>query len=151
MTSESDKYMTPQPLRRRIEDRWDLSYDPCPSDPEEDGLSVRWGERAFVNPPYSDIPSWLEKAHREILKHGCDIAVFLIPAGVNADWFHNYVLEMSRVYFLESRVEFDHPHKDVDSGINRPVMLVELTEETIRSGVDEQDLRTFRCGEGDDS
>jgi len=149
MTSESDKYMTPQPLRRRIEDRWDLSYDPCPSEPEEDGLSVRWEDRAFVNPPYSDIPSWLQKAHREILKHYCEIAVFLIPAGVNADWFHDYVLGKSRVYFLESRVEFNHPNKSVDSGINRPVMLVELTEETIRDGVDEQDLRRF-CGGVDD-
>lgn len=142
-SQDSDIWMTPPDLKRDIYERWDLSYDPCPVDPTEDGLSVRWEPRAFVNPPYSDIPSWLDKAHREILKHYCDIAVFLVFANTDTSWFHEYVLGKAEIYFIRGRVTFLKPSGEKTRNAMRPSMVCVFTESGIRDGVDEQDLRKF--------
>jgi site-specific DNA-methyltransferase (adenine-specific) len=147
-SQDSDKWMTPPELKSDIMRRWNLSYDPCPIDwtPENDvpnGLQVRWEDRAFVNPPYSDIPSWLEKAQREILKHGTEIAVFLVYTNTDTSWFHDYVLGQSRIHFIEGRVTFVKPSGEKTRNAMRPSMVCVFTEETIRDGVDEQDLRSF--------
>jgi hypothetical protein len=44
---------------------------------------ISWkGERVFCNPPWSNIPAFIEKAPEAAL------AVFLVPARTNARWFH---------------------------------------------------------------
>lgn len=46
-------------------------------------LSQSWrNERVFCNPPWSSIPQFLEYAPL------AELAVFLVPARVNAKWFH---------------------------------------------------------------
>ena len=47
----------------------------------EDPLSWK-GERVFCNPPWSNIPPFLEMAAE------AELAVFLVPARTNAGWFH---------------------------------------------------------------
>ena len=40
-------------------------FDPCPYDPawEIDGLKIDWpDQRVFINPPYSNVRPWIEKA-----------------------------------------------------------------------------------------
>lgn len=149
-SEESDVWVTPPGLRKKIERRWNLDYDPCPVQPKQDGLSVRWGERCFVNPPYSDAETWLEKAHREILDHETDIAVFLLFANTDTAWFHDLILGKSRIYFIQGRVKFCKPSGEQRDGAMRPSMLCVFSEETIRDGVDEQDLRRFGSGGGDE-
>jgi site-specific DNA-methyltransferase (adenine-specific) len=88
----------------------------------------------------------LEKAHREILKHDTEIAVFLVFANTDTQWFHDYILGQAEIYFLEGRVKFCKPNGEEQDGAMRPSMLCVLTEETIRDGVDEQDLRRWGGG-----
>jgi len=57
---------------------------------------ISWtGERVFCNPPWSNIPTFVELAAK------ADIAVLLVPSRVNSRWFHR-ALELGAVpcYFL---------------------------------------------------
>lgn len=48
------------------------------------------GQRVFCNPPWSNIPPFLE------LAPAAEVAVFLVPARTNARWFHR-ALELGGV------------------------------------------------------
>jgi phage N-6-adenine-methyltransferase len=54
------------------------------------GLSQSWsGERVYVNPPYSSIRPWVEKALRET---DADLIVMLLPANrTEQDWWQELV------------------------------------------------------------
>ena len=47
----NDNYATDDKIMALFED-W---FDPCPlkDNPEIDGLNIEWGEKTYVNPPYS--------------------------------------------------------------------------------------------------
>ncbi|HCP1897114.1 TPA: helix-turn-helix domain-containing protein [Escherichia coli] len=77
----SDDWRTPYRLFRNLHHEFNFTLDGAAT--EHDALLPRFtddihnqswvGERVFVNPPYSDIPSFLLKASE------ADLAVFLIP------------------------------------------------------------------------
>jgi len=56
--THSDNWATPKDLYEKLDAEFCFDFDPCPLNeeeitPESDGLLVDWGERNFVNPPYS--------------------------------------------------------------------------------------------------
>lgn len=58
---------------------------------DDDGLSKSWaGERVWCNPPYSDIGTWVRKAHAE---HGkAELIVMLLPANrTEQKWWQLHV------------------------------------------------------------
>ena len=58
------------------------------------------GERVFCNPPWSDIPPFVEQAAH------ADLAVLLVPARTNARWFHR-ALELGAVpRFWKGKLRF---------------------------------------------
>lgn len=59
--------------------------------PEDNGLEQSWaGERVWCNPPYSDIPTWLEKAWDEV-GHAA-LIVMLLPANrTEQGWWQEFV------------------------------------------------------------
>ena len=59
------------------------------------------GEWAWLNPPYADIGSWVEKASLS----GANIAM-LIPASVGANWWKQWVHHRAKVLFLNGRLAF---------------------------------------------
>jgi hypothetical protein len=63
-------------------------YDPCPLNPNPkiDGLATEWKNNTFVNPPYSDPMSWVNKAIKEHKKHGSTI-VLLLRHDSSTKWF----------------------------------------------------------------
>jgi hypothetical protein len=71
---------------------------------------ISWaGERVFCNPPWSDIPPFVE------LGAVAEFAVLLVPARVNARWFHR-ALELGAVpTFFLGKPKFEQP------GRNSPV------------------------------
>ncbi len=73
----NDLVFTPKPLYEWLHKQYHFDFDPCPANPTFDGLKVEWGKSNYVNPPYSDVERWLEKAVIEY-KKGKKIAL-LIP------------------------------------------------------------------------
>jgi hypothetical protein len=75
--------------------------DPSPLGGVEymDGLTLDWPERTFVNPPYNQIPKWIDKAIEEKAKG--KLVVMLIPARVKSKyWFDNIWPEASEIRFF---------------------------------------------------
>lgn len=75
---------------------------------EQNGLAHSWsGYRVWCNPPYGRaIPSWVEKAEKEVAENGCKLAVLLLPARTDTEWFHRFVYGKAEVRFLRGRIKF---------------------------------------------
>ena len=69
---------------------------------EDNGLSMPWFGRVWLNPPYGDqLPLWLERLN----EHGNGIA--LITARTETRWFHDLVWERADgILFLKGRLKF---------------------------------------------
>lgn len=79
-------------------------FDPCPLHSTFDGLSIPWPERVFVNPPYSDISRWVDKAILEA-KKGKEV-ILLLPARTDTKWFHKLYYAGARFKFIIGRLSF---------------------------------------------
>ncbi len=102
---------TPKEFYDKLNEEFSFNYDPCPSNPDLNGIFSDWGSRCFVNPPYGKkIRSWLEKGLLEINLGHTEIAVFLLPAYTDVRWFHEIVLPLScEIRFIKGRLKFgDH-------------------------------------------
>jgi hypothetical protein len=50
----NDLWYTPEYILEPVREVLGADYfDPCPIDPKFDGLDVVWGDKCFINPPYS--------------------------------------------------------------------------------------------------
>ena len=81
----------------------DFDFDPCPLGGEKsfDGLSVDWGNRNYVNPPYSNVRPWIEKALKGKL------CVLLLKVDTSKRVFHDLILpNASEIRFLKGRIKF---------------------------------------------
>lgn len=99
---------TPKSLFDKLNEEFKFNFDPCPLRSNQDGLSISWGSRVFINPPYGKaIRIWLEKALKEIESKNTEIAVFLLPSYTDVKWFHEIVLPKAReIRFLKGRLKF---------------------------------------------
>lgn len=62
----------------------------------EDALALDWvGKKVFVNPPFSQIPAWVEKAHVEA-RVGCLLIVMLLPWNRQEQPFWHAFIECRR-------------------------------------------------------
>jgi len=90
---------------------------PDASTPEE---PKPWtGRRVFCNPPWSNIPPFIEEAAK------ADLAVLLVPARTNARWFHRALALGARVRYFLGRPAFVNAKHD-GNGHNSPVDCVLL-------------------------
>lgn len=72
----------------------------------DDGLSVPWKGRCFVNPPYGrGISRWVRKCFDEGLR-GC-VVVALIPARPDSNYWHAYVVAAhADIFMIRGRLKF---------------------------------------------
>lgn len=116
-SSKSDEWTTPQKLFDELHAEFNFTLDPCATAEnakckkfytiEDDGLSQCWGgERAFCNPPYSNIKEWVAKACYEGERKG--LVVMLIPARTDTRWFHTFIYQNERIEirFIKGRLKF---------------------------------------------
>ena len=61
------------------------------------------GERVFCNPPWGNIPPFIERAAN------ADLAVLLVPARVNAKWFHRALALGATPRYWAGKLCFDGP------------------------------------------
>lgn len=79
-------------------------FDPCPINPKEDGLKIEWKEKNFVNPPYSQIAKWVDKAIEETEKG--KTVILLVPARTDTKWFRKLYDYGSYFSFVTGRLKF---------------------------------------------
>ncbi len=103
-SSQTDNWKTPEGFYRELDKEFHFDYDPCPLQSDFDGLQQNWGKSNFVNPPYSDISKWVEKAWQES-KTGKTI-VMLIPSRTDTRWWHDFVMKAREIRFIKGRLKF---------------------------------------------
>ena len=103
LTNKSDLWKTPKNIYNYFANR--NYFDPCPCNPQFNGLEIEWKEKNFVNPPYSKIKQWIKKAIYE--KNKGKISVLLIPARTDTKWFRELVINNSNFIFIQGRLHFD--------------------------------------------
>jgi site-specific DNA-methyltransferase (adenine-specific) len=99
-----DEWNTPKELLEKLYREFHFDCDPCPENPSFDGLELEWGDRNFVNPPYSDWQAWVKKGYEEYLKG--KLVVFLLPARTDTKAFHKYIIHATEIRFYEGRLKF---------------------------------------------
>jgi len=105
-SKKSDHWATPKDLYEKLNTEFNFNFDPCPLNSSFDGLSIPWGSRVFVNPPYSNIRDFLEKGIAEINLGNVCVCVFLIPARTDTKWFHELVYGKAEIRFIKGRLKF---------------------------------------------
>ena len=98
-------WKTPKYLYDELNKEFGFDFDPCPSNPNFDGLSIEWGQRNFVNPPYGNqIKYWIKKGYEEYQKG--KVVVFLIPSRTDTQYWHQYIMKADEIRFIQGRLKF---------------------------------------------
>jgi len=85
---------TPEDLLVNLEEEYGVfDFDPCPPEPDFDGLEREWGKNNFVNPPFNNLKKWLGKAVQE-WNEGEKQIIFLMPIRVHTDYFIDTVIPL---------------------------------------------------------
>lgn len=105
-----DDWKTPPYFYDPLNEEFDFDFDPCPYQHDLnkwDGLKVDWGERTFVNPPYSvDLKKeFVLKAISESKKG--KLCIVLIPVSTSTKLFHDHILPNKKdIRFVKRRIKF---------------------------------------------
>jgi len=105
--NHKDDWATPRELYDLLDKEFDFDFDPCPLNPNFDGLEIRWGERNFVNPPYSRMlkEAFIRKAFEQSQKGR--LSVMLLPVSTSTKIFHEVIYHNAEIRFLKGRVKFE--------------------------------------------
>lgn len=110
----TDIWATPQWLFAALHKEFGFTLDPCSDGenakcekfytPRENGLLRDWGnETVFMNPPYSEVESWMRKAYGSA-QEGATV-VCLVPARTDTAWWHEYAMK-SEIRLIRGRLKF---------------------------------------------
>lgn len=108
-------WRTPESLFRMLDAEFAFDLDGAAT--ADNALVAEWssyaltwqGRRVFCNPPWNQIAAFVELAGL------ADLAVLLVPARVNAKWFHRALELGAEVRFFKGRPRFN------DGPSNSPV------------------------------
>lgn len=71
------------------------------------GLADEWtGRLAYVNPPFSELLTWLRRAHDQWQAGNVQTVVCLVPVRTDSAWFHETLSIDADIYLLRGRVRF---------------------------------------------
>ena len=110
--NHSDNLATPKEFYDKLNQEFNFDFDPCPLNeceitPDKDGLLIEWGDRNFINPPYSRglKDSFVKKAINESQKG--KLCVMLLPVSTSTALFHDYILPNAKsIRFIKGRIKF---------------------------------------------
>ena len=108
---KSDVHITPDRVWDMIKDMWGYEkeqfFDPCPVNPQWNGLDIDWKELNYVNPPYSReqgekktlLTLFVEKALEEK-----GTTIMLLPSKTDQEWFHK--IKEFDMMWIRGRLKF---------------------------------------------
>lgn len=108
----SDNWATPKKFYDDLNKEFNFNFDPCPLNLDEitnenDGLLIEWGERNYINPPYSRSlkEKFVIKAIEESKKG--KLCVMLLPVSTSTKLFHDHILPNAKeIRFVKGRIKF---------------------------------------------
>ena len=102
-----DDWATPPYVYDPLHEEFNFDFDPCPLHADFDGLEMEWGERNYINPPYSQKlkGAFVKRAVSES-KQG-KLCVLLLPVSTSTVLFHDWIQpNASEIRFIRGRVKF---------------------------------------------
>ena len=106
-SSQRLDWKTPKALYKILNAEFKFDFDPCPVNPNFNGLDIQWGKSNFVNPPYGrEISKWIWKGYEEHCLDNVTV-VFLIPSRTDTRWWHDYCMKADEIRFIKGRLKFD--------------------------------------------
>ncbi len=123
-SKKTDDWQTPKELFNLLNKEFNFDFDPCPFQSTFDGLKCNWGRRNFVNPPYSKVKEFLQKADLELKNGNAELCVFLVFSNTDTKWFHDYCYNKAELRFLKGRLKFLNSKGNIQNRAMRPSMLV---------------------------
>lgn len=82
-------------------------FDLCPLNHdllEFNGLVIDWQKNNFVNPPYSEISNFVDKAIFE--SYLGNTTYLLVPSRTDTKWFHKLLVHGVDLHFYKGRLKF---------------------------------------------
>jgi site-specific DNA-methyltransferase (adenine-specific) len=109
---ENDNWATCPNFYKKLNDEFNFDFDPCPINtgvisPDKDGLLIEWGQRNFINPPYSlNLKTkFVERAVQQSLKG--KLCVLLVPVSTSTRLFHDVIKpNADDIRFVKGRIPF---------------------------------------------
>ena len=104
LSSIKQTWRTPKKVYELLNKEFTFTLDPCLSEIIE-GRFIDWDNQSvFVNPPYDNIQSWIEKG----LNSKNATIVYLLPVRTSVPYFHEYILPFAdEIRFVKGRLKFD--------------------------------------------
>lgn len=101
-----DDWETPKELYDQLNEEFNFNFDPCPINPNFDGLNVEWAKRNFINPPYTRKlkEAFIHKAFFE--SRLGKLCVLLLPVSTSTIIFHEIIVPHAEIRFIKGRVKF---------------------------------------------
>ena len=108
---KSDVHITPDRVWDMIKENWGYEkeqfFDPCPVNPQWNGLDIDWKELNYVNPPYSReqgekktlLTLFVDKALEEK-----GTTIMLLPSKTDQEWFHK--IKEFDIMWIRGRLKF---------------------------------------------
>lgn len=107
----------------------DYWFDPCPVDPDINGLEECWsqyGNSQFINPPFSQYAKWIDFG----LRQGCDKnricnnnqgceQIWLCNSNTDTKYYHKLLNASSALVLTNYRMSFRHPETGEEINGNR--------------------------------
>jgi phage N-6-adenine-methyltransferase len=113
LSSATDEWATPQELFDELDAEFGFDLDVCASDGNakcerrftqaDNGLDQVWRGTCWMNPPYSQIELWMQKAY-ESSQAGATV-VCLVPSRTDVGWTWEWA-RRGEVRFLRGRLKF---------------------------------------------
>ena len=132
IVTPKDEWGTPSTIFDPLDDEFDFDMDAAASwhnkkvpyafTKENSALENDWlvsGKRFYLNPPFSLIKEFLEKAYKESQRGA--LVVCLLPIDGSTGWWHDYVLKSSEIRFIRGRVRYIGYDEDGKQIANSPM------------------------------
>ena len=108
-----DNWATPKEFYDKLNAEFNFDSDPCPLNegeitPDKDGLLIDWGERNYINPPYSrKLKEAFVRRAIEEMNNG-KLCVMLLPVSTSTKLFHDEILpNKTEIRFVRGRIPFE--------------------------------------------